>query len=127
MDPVRSTSASPDREPPPRWQPSLASQLLGGDPDAWRAVVCSPPESSLVEIDELHETVHPALFLLLEGRVTVVFANNAGELHEIPLEPGTPVLISTPHAAYCPDGPHLGVALIVERAPSHHHQPGAPT
>ena len=32
------------------------------------------------------------------------------------LEAGSPVLISAPHATYCPDGPHSGVALVVERA-----------
>lgn len=75
-----------------------------------------PSASSLHEIDELVQHDCPALFVLLEGHVTVVFANNAGELHEMPLEPGAPFLISAPHAAYCPDGPRRGVALIVQQA-----------
>jgi hypothetical protein len=90
-------------------------ERLGLAAGSWQAGVCSPSQTGLGEIDELAQCDRPALFLLLEGRVTIVFANNAGELHEMPLQPGAPVLISAPHAAYCPDGPHEGVALIVER------------
>jgi hypothetical protein len=106
----------PGMERPLRWRPDERWQLMCGDENSWRAGVLSPVETSLFEIDELVQHDCPVLFLLLEGHLTVVFANNAGELHELPLEPGAPVLISAPHAAYCPDGPHRGVALIVQRA-----------
>ncbi len=95
---------------------TMERQLVCEDPDCWRASILSPGECSLLEIEELVHHDCPALFLLLEGHLTVVFASNAGELHELPLEPGSPVLISAPHAACCPDGPHRGVALIVQRA-----------
>lgn len=113
-------------EQPLHWRRSERWQLMCGDANAWHAGVYSPAESSLVEIDELEAKDCPALFLLLEGRITIVFANKAGELHEMALEPGTPVLISSPFAAYCPDGPHAGVALIVERADLTSHWTPAP-
>ena len=36
-------------------------------------------------------------------------------MREQPLEPGRPVLVASPHCGFCPDGPHTGVALVVER------------
>lgn len=102
-------------EGPVRWRKAGRWQLLDDDRTS-RARICSPAESSLADIDELAHHDVPSLFLLLEGRITIVCANNAGELHEMALEAGSPVLISAAHATYCPDGPHRGVALVVERA-----------
>lgn len=100
---------------PLRWRRAERSPRTSGNGE-WNAGVYSPSESSIVEIDELVDPQVPTLFLLLEGRVTIVFANNIGELHETALEPGQPLLVTAPHAAYCPDGPHEGVVLMVERA-----------
>lgn len=88
-------------------------QVLCGDTDHWRVGIYSPPESSPAEIDELELHDCPELFLLLEGELTLVLAD--GELRELPLEAGRPVLVTAPHCGYCPRGPHTGVALVVER------------
>jgi hypothetical protein len=100
---------------PLRWRRAERSPRTSRNGE-WAAGVYSPAESSIVEIDELVDRQVPTLFVLLEGRVTIVFANNIGELHEHVLEPGQPLLVTAPHAAFCPDGPHEGVVLMVERA-----------
>lgn len=99
---------------PLRWRRAERPPRTAGEGE-WNAGVYSPAESSIVEIDDLVDRQVPTLFLLLEGRVTIVFANNLGELHETALVPGQPLLVTAPHAAYCPDGAHAGVVLRVER------------
>lgn len=93
-------------------------QVLCGDRDHWRVGIYSPEQSSAAEIGELaalerHDC--PELFCLLSGRLTLVLSDGAGGTRELALEPGVPVLVEAPHAGYCPDGPHTGAALVVER------------
>lgn len=95
--------------PKSRWH------VVCGDPGHWRAGLYSPEVSSLSEVLELERHDCPELFLLMSGRVTLVFSDGAGGLREVALEPGRPILVSAPHSGYCPDGPHTGVALVVER------------
>ncbi len=99
---------------PIRSQEGVRWQVLCGDAGHWRSGLYSPPESRLEDVEELERHDCPELFLLVSGRVTLVLADGA-ELRELPLEPGRPVLVTEPHAAYCPDGPHGGVAFVVER------------
>jgi hypothetical protein len=54
------------------------------------------------------------MFVLLRGNLTLLIGEG-GTVRELPLQPGVPVLVSSPHAGFCPDGPHTGVALVVER------------
>jgi len=89
-------------------------RVVCGDTAHWRLGYYSPPESSAAEIAELERHDCPELFLLLSGHLTLVLADGA-ELRELPLEAGQPVLVEAPHCGYCPDGPHTGVALVVER------------
>ena len=94
--------------------PQLQWQVLCGDFGHWRAGVYSPAETSAEQLTELEQHSCPELFLLLCGRLVLLLGGPLGEL-ELELEPGKPVLISRPHAGYCPDGPHTGAALVVER------------
>ncbi len=89
-------------------------QVLCGDSDHWRLGVYSPPEDSANQCAELERHDCPELFLLLSGNVTLLLSENGG-LRELPLEPGRPCLVTAPHAGFCPDGPHTGQALVVER------------
>ncbi len=95
--------------PPGRWQ------VLCGDGGHWRVGLYSPELSSLEEVRELERHDCPEFFWLVSGHVTLVLSDGAGGLREVPLEPGRPVLVEAPHSGYCPDGPHTGVALVVER------------
>ncbi len=95
--------------PPARWQ------VLCGDAGHWRAGLYSPDLSSAGQVVELERHDCPEFFWLVSGRVTLVLADGAGGLREVPLQPGRPVLVRGPHSGYCPDGPHTGVALVVER------------
>lgn len=90
-------------------------QVVCGDTDHWRLGIYSPPESSPEQCDELEEHTCPELFVLLSGHVTLVLADGKGGTRELVLEPEKPVLISTPHAGFCPNGPHTGKCLVVER------------
>ncbi len=94
--------------PRERWQ------VLCGDAGHWRVGLYSPPESAPGDIGELERHDCPELFLLVSGRVHLVIAQG-GELCDVPLPAGQPVLVTAPHAGYCPDGPHTGVAFVVER------------
>jgi len=89
-------------------------QEVCGDEGRWRVGIYSPGESRPGEVTQLERHDCPELFLLVEGRLTLVLARE-GELIELPLEPLRPVLVTAPHGAYCPGGPHTGVALVVER------------
>ena len=89
-------------------------QVLCGDAGHWRAGFYSPSFTLMSQIIELERHSCPELFLLISGRLTVVVAD-CGELHEIALEPGKPVLVTGPHAGFCPDGVHTGAAFVVER------------
>jgi len=112
VDPPSFPVVDPDQplvvEPGERWQ------VVCGDRGHWRAGVYSPSEASRDEIGELERHDCPELFLLLSGRVTLVCFRD-GAVDEIELQPMKPVLIESPHAGYCPDGPHTGTAFVVER------------
>jgi hypothetical protein len=89
-------------------------QVICGDQNHWRAGIYSPSMSHPDEIKELECHTCPELFLLLQGHITLVlFENNA--IRELPLELKKPVLVTAPHAGYCPDGPFHGLAFVIER------------
>ncbi len=89
-------------------------QVLCGDEAHWRVGLYSPAEQHPEDIEELEKHDCPELFLLLSGRLTLLVARD-GALQELALEPGRPVLVDAPHCGFCPDGPHTGVAFVVER------------
>jgi hypothetical protein len=89
-------------------------QVLCGDTAHWRVGLYSPVDASREALRELERHDCPELFLLLSGRLTLLLSV-AGQLREVPLEVGKPVLVTSPHNGYCPDGPHTGRALVVER------------
>ena len=93
---------------------SLRWQVLCGDEGHWRLGVYSPSKVRREEIEELEWHDCPELFLLLEGRVSLLLVENGAE-RVLALEPGQPTLVTAPHTGFCPDGPHNGRALVVER------------
>jgi hypothetical protein len=94
--------------------PLTRCQVLCGDAGHWRLGVYSPAETRPEDLAELERHDCPELFLLLEGRLTLLLAEG-GARRELPLEPGKPVLVTAPHGGFCPGGPHTGRALVVER------------
>lgn len=89
--------------------------VLCGDAGHWRVGVFSPPECSADEVKELEIHDCPELFLLISGAVTLVISDMKGGVTELPLQQMKPVLVTSPHSAYCPDGPFSGTCLVVER------------
>jgi len=76
--------------PQERWQ------VLCGDAGHWRAGAYSPPQYRADQVHELERHDCPELFLLVAGNVTLVLSDDAGGTRELALEPGKPVLVSTP-------------------------------
>ena len=117
---MRKVEVKPPSFPPVRAdapleiKPGLRWQVLCGDQGHWRVGVYSPPETKASDCVELERHDCPEYFHLLSGRLTLLVHGPDG-LREVPLEPGRPVLVSSPHCGFCPDGPHSGVALVVER------------
>jgi len=89
-------------------------QVLCGDRDHWRVGIYMPAEASRAEVKELERHDCPEFFLLLSGALTLVLSEG-GAVRELPLEIGRPALVTAPHSGFCPDGPHTGAALVVER------------
>lgn len=88
--------------------------VVCGDSEHWRVGYYSPAASAADQLAELEQHTCPELFVLLRGRLTLLVAE-AGALRELPLEPQVPLLVTAPHSGFCPDGPHGGTALVVER------------
>jgi len=103
-------SVPPDQPLAPRDRQTW--QVLCGDEAHWRLGFYSPAESSRDAIRELETHDCPELFLLQRGELTLVL-NDGGQIRELPLSPGRPVLVTAAHAGYCPRGPHTGIALVV--------------
>jgi hypothetical protein len=95
--------------------PDQVWQVMCGDADHWRVGLYSPVLAHREQVEELEQHDCPELFMLMSGRLTLVLAEGRGGLRELPLEFGRPVLVSAPHTGYCPDGPHSGQAIVVER------------
>ena len=89
-------------------------QVLCGDAGRYRVGLYSPMATGPDDISELEQHDCPEFFWLVEGRLTLLLAKNR-KLIELELEPNKPVLVSAPHAGFCPDGPQTGRALVVER------------
>ncbi|MBM4394215.1 MAG: hypothetical protein FJ087_00820 [Deltaproteobacteria bacterium] len=97
------------------WKDAERWQVLCGDTGHWRVGVYAPEHGSAADVRELERHDCPELFVLLSGRVTLVLSDGAGGTREVPLEDRRPLLVTSPHTGYCPDGPHTGIALVVER------------
>ncbi|MBN2360769.1 MAG: hypothetical protein JXR83_15045 [Deltaproteobacteria bacterium] len=94
--------------------PDNVWHVVCGDDDHWRVGYYAPASTSADQLSELERHTCPELFVLQRGRLTLLLASD-GKLQELPLQLGVPVLVTAPHSGYCPDGPHTGVALVVER------------
>jgi hypothetical protein len=95
-------------------QPGVVWQVVCGDAGHWRAGIYSPSAAAREQLAELERHDCPELFLLMDGRLTLVVGDGE-QVREVELRQGEPVLICSPHSGYCPDGPHTGRAFVVER------------
>ncbi len=89
-------------------------QVMCGDKNHWRVGYYSPKFGSPEKVPELEKHTCVELFLLLSGSITLIVDEGKGEC-ELELEPMQPVMITGWHSGFCPDGPHTGVAMVVER------------
>lgn len=89
-------------------------QVACGDEGHWRVGYYSPGDTSARAIQELEQHDCPELFLLLSGRVSLLLKKEGG-LEVVELQPMKPILVECPHCGFCPDGPHSGIAMVVER------------
>ncbi len=89
-------------------------QVACGDEGHWRVGFYSPAEASPADIQELERHDCPEFFMLVSGKLSLYLSRD-GVLQSIPLEPMKPILVESPHCGFCPDGPHTGVAVVVER------------
>ena len=91
-------------------------QVLCGDENHWRLGIYSPEYSKESDILELESHNCPEMFILLEGRVSLLLFNEETKGFEtLELLPGKPIMVDTWHDGFCPDGPFTGKALVVER------------
>lgn len=95
-------------------KPGKEWQVLCGDNNHWRVGFYSPPQKSADQVKFLERHTCHELFMLLSGKVTLIIDDGDGE-KELPLEPEQPVMVTGWHSGYCPDGPHTGTAIVVER------------
>jgi len=89
-------------------------QVLCGDADHWRLGIYSPEVGSADDIEELEWHDCPELFMLMNGRVSLLLRDENGE-RTVELEPNKPIHVTCYHAGFCPDGPFTGQALVIER------------
>jgi hypothetical protein len=89
-------------------------QVACGDSGHWRLGFYSPAETCPADIEELEQHDCPELFMLQSGRVNLL-VKIGGVIRDVALVPGQPILVTAPHCGYCPDGPHSGITLVVER------------
>ena len=99
---------------PLQLQPDQLWQVVCGDRGHWRLGIYSPAATSAAQLHELERHDCAELFVLLEGRVTLLLAGPEGP-RELALSVNQPVLVTAPHSGFCPDHPHGGRALVVER------------
>jgi hypothetical protein len=95
-------------------EPGVRWQVACGDSGHWRVGFYSPGETSPADIAELETHDCPEFFMLISGRLTLVLKDEQGP-REVALEKGKPILVKAAHCGYCPDGPHTGMAIVVER------------
>jgi hypothetical protein len=96
------------------WQPGVRWQVLCGDNGHWRLGVYAPPETSVSDVNVFERHDCPELFVLMQGKMSLVFDEPDGP-RVMPLTVGVPVLVHAPHGGFCPDGPHTGVCMVIER------------
>lgn len=91
-------------------------EVLCGDAGHWRLGYYRPEVSRADEVKELEWHDCPEAFILLQGRVTLLVDEGEGAgVHELPLEPFRPALVTGRHAGFCPDGPFTGLCAVIER------------
>ena len=83
------------------------------DKNKWLSGLYSPEFTKAGEIKKFEKHSGPELFLLLEGRMTLVLLTPKGR-EEIPLKKGEAVIVDTYHNAYRPRGAK-GLALVIEK------------
>ena len=89
-------------------------QVLCGDDEHWRVGIWSPDQSRAEDCPELERHSCPEFFLLLQGSITMLL-HDGRQVRQVALQAGQPLLVRGPHAGFCPQGPHTGRALVVER------------
>lgn len=88
-------------------------KVIFRDRNNWCCGIYIPEFTDASEIQKFEKHSGPELFLLLEGKVTLVLLENKRR-KEVPLKKDKVVVVNTWHNAYRPKGAK-GVALVIER------------
>ena len=80
----------------------------------WRIGIYRPKYRAAAEIAELEQHTCPEAFLLLQGKLTMLYKEADGSLCEKQLRPMELTTFTEPHAGFSPD--QSGVAFVVENA-----------
>jgi len=94
--------------------PGTTWQVLCGDPGHYRCGFYSPAATKIEDLEYLERHSCPEIFLLLTGSLMLLLDEGAEE-RLVPLPLHRPILVTTWHAGFCPDGAHTGTAFVVER------------
>jgi len=94
--------------------PKKLWQVLCGDLKHWRVGIYSPDLTSDKGIEFLEKHSCPEFFMLLKGNITLVVEERK-KLKKIRLKPLAPILVTSWHSGFCPNGQYSGIALVIER------------
>lgn len=97
---------------------SLASKsrwrVITGDESNWRVGVYSPEYTAADKVDKLEKHTCTELFMLLEGKMSLLLRNDKGRERVVELEPGFVYMVDEYHNGFRPNGAK-GTAMVVER------------
>lgn len=83
------------------------------DTGSWRCGIYVPEHKSKEEIKVLEKHNIPELFLLIEGKISLLIKENE-KLKVLPLKKNEIVIVDTYHNGFSPAG-KKGIALVIER------------
>lgn len=89
-------------------------QVICGDSGHWRCGIYSPEFQSEGEIVKLEKHDCPELFLLIDGEMSLLIAEDENKKIVV-LEKMKPILVSGWHSGFCPNGKFTGKAFVIER------------
>ena len=88
-------------------------KVIFRDRNNWLSGIYTPEFTAISQIQKFEKHNGPELFLLLEGKVTLILLEG-NKRRKVPLKKGEVVIVNTWHNAYRPKG-GKGVVLVIEK------------
>jgi hypothetical protein len=89
-------------------------RVITGDESNWRIGMYSPEYTSEKKVDKLEKHTCVELFMLLEGKMSLLLRNDKGRERVVELEQGFVYMVDEYHNGFRPRGAK-GRALVIER------------